>query len=319
MRKAALNQIFDLAKKDDRVLFIGSDLGSGTLDEFRKQIPARFFMEAISEANMVGMATGFALDGKIPYVNTIATFLTRRSFEQVVIDVSLHNARVRMIGSGGGLVYGPLGPTHVAIDDIGIFRTIPNMTIIVPADAEEMTRLMPLTLEHPGPMYIRLAKGGDPIVTDATMPFEVGKAYKMREGNDALVVSTGVMLKVALDAAALLAGQGIDTAVLHMPTVKPLDRDALLQCAGPVRAVVSVEEHSVIGGLGSAVAEVIAEAGFDRPKRFRRFGVPDVFPDKYGSQTDLLTHYGLTASAVATAVQSSIVQYPPGNPDGPHA
>ncbi len=304
MRKAALNQIFELAKKDDRVLFIGSDLGSGTLDEFRKQIPARFFMEAISEANVIGMATGFALDGKIPYVNTIATFLTRRSFEQVVIDVSLHNARVRMIGSGGGVVYGPLGPTHVAIDDIGIFRTIPNMTIIVPADAEEMTRLMPLTLEHPGPMYIRLAKGGDPIVTDAAMPFEIGKAYKMREGSDALVVSTGVMLKIALDAAALLAGQGIDTAVLHMPTVKPLDRDALLQCAEPVRAVVSLEEHSVIGGLGSAVAEVIAEAGFDRPKRFRRFGLPDVFPDKYGSQADLLAHYGLTASAVAAAVRS---------------
>lgn len=308
MRNTVLTEIFQLAKQDERVLFIGSDLGSGTLQEFREQIPERFFMEAISEANIIGMATGFALDGKIPYVNTIATFLTRRCFEQIAIDVGLHNARVRMIGNGGGVVYGPLGPTHVATDDIGILRTIPNMTIMAPADAGEMHRLMPLTLEYPGPIYIRLAKGGDPIVTDAAMPFEIGKAYKMREGSDALVVSTGVMLKVALDASALLAGQGIDTAVLHVPTVKPLDRDALLQCAGPVRAVVSLEEHSVIGGLGSAVAEVIAEADFDRPKRFRRFGLPDVFPDKYGSQTELLAGYGLTASAVATTVRQLMAQ-----------
>lgn len=308
MRKTVLTEVFGLAKQDERVVFIGSDLGSGTLQEFREQIPGRFFMEAISEANVIGMAAGFALDGKIPYVNTIATFLTRRCFEQVAIDVGLHNARVRMIGNGGGVVYGPLGPTHIATDDIGILRTIPNMTIVAPADASEMRRLMPLTLEYPGPIYIRLARGGDPVVTDATMRFEIGKAYRMREGNDALVVSTGTMLKTALDAAALLAAQAIDTAVLHMPTVKPLDSETLLQCAAPVRAVVSLEEHSVIGGLGSAVAEVIAEAGFDRPKRFRRFGFPDVFPDKYGSQSQLLTRYGLTAPAVVAAIQQLVAE-----------
>lgn len=308
MRKTVLTEVFGLAKQDERVVFIGSDLGSGTLQEFREQIPGRFFMEAISEANVIGMAAGFALDGKIPYVNTIATFLTRRCFEQVAIDVGLHNARVRMIGNGGGVVYGPLGPTHIATDDIGILRTIPNMTIVAPADASEMRRLMPLTLEYPGPIYIRLARGGDPVVTDATMRFEIGKAYRMREGNDALVVSTGTMLKTALDAAALLAAQAIDTAVLHMPTVKPLDSEALLQCAAPVRAIVSLEEHSVIGGLGSAVAEVIAEAGFDRPKRFRRFGFPDVFPDKYGSQSQLLTRYGLTAPAVVAAIQELVAE-----------
>lgn len=304
MRKVAIDGVHGLAKIDPRVVFIGSDLGSGTLAGMRKEFPDRFFMEGVAEQHIIGMAAGMAMSGFIPYVNTIATFLTRRCFEQVAVDLCLQNLPVRLIGSGGGVVYAPLGPTHEAIEDLAIFRVLPNMTILAPADAEEMRRLMPLTLEYPGPIYIRLAKGGDPVVTDAAMPFEIGKAYRMREGRDALVVSTGVMLKVALDAAALLAGQGTNTAVLHMPTIKPLDRDALLQCAGPVRAVVSLEEHSVIGGLGSAVAEVIAEAGFDHPKRFRRFGLPDVFPDKYGSQADLLAHYGLTAPAVAAAVQS---------------
>ncbi len=308
MRKTVLTEVFQLAKQDGRVLFIGSDLGSGTLQEFRDQIPERFFMEAISEANVIGMAAGFALDGKIPYVNTIATFLTRRCFEQVAIDVGLHNARVRMIGNGGGVVYGPLGPTHIATDDIGILRSVPNMTIVAPADASEMRRLVPLTLEYPGPIYIRLGRGGDPLVTDAAQQFEIGKAYRMREGSDALVVSTGTMLKTALDAATRLAEQSIGTSVLHMPTVKPLDSDTLLQCAGPVRAIVSLEEHSMIGGLGSAVAEVIAEAGFNPAKRFRRIGFPDAFTDKYGSQAELLACHGITAPAVVAAVQQLVAR-----------
>ncbi len=304
MRKACLDMVYELAQHDERIFFIGSDLGVGTLDAFKAQMPGRFFMEGISEAHLVGMAAGMALEGKIVYVNTIATFLTRRCFEQIVLDLCLHNVPVRLIGNGGGLVYAPLGPTHEAIDDIAILRALPHMSIIAAADAEEMRRLMPRTVAYPGPIYIRLGKGGDPVVTNARMAFEIGKAYLMRPGDDALIVTTGVTLKPALDAAAALAAQGMEAAVLHVPTVKPLDAAAVLAAAAQVPVIVTVEEHTVIGGLGSAVAELLAEADFTTPKRFRRIGIPDVFPDQYGSQASLMAHYGLTAERIASLIRS---------------
>jgi len=302
MRKTCLDMVYALAQQDERIFFIGSDLGFETLQAFKTQIPERFFMEGVSEAHVIGMAAGLALEGKVVYVNTIATFITRRCFEQVALDLCLHNLPVRLIGNGGGMVYAPLGPTHEAIEDIAIFRALPHMTIVAPADAEEMRRLMPQTADYPGPMYIRIAKGGDPVVTDSRRPFEIGKAYLMRPGTDALLVSTGVMLKPALDAANKLAEKQVRAAVLHVPTVKPLDTQTLLDCAGKVPVVVTLEEHSVVGGLGSAVAEALAEANFAAPKRFRRLGLPDVYPDQYGSQASLMARYGLTADGAAAAV-----------------
>jgi transketolase len=302
MRQTCLNMVYELARTDPRIIFIGSDLGVGTLKQFKQEMPERFFMEGVSEANMIGMAAGLALEGKIVYANTIATFLTRRCFEQVALDLCLHDVRVRLIGNGGGLVYAPLGPTHLAFEDIAIFRALPRMTLLAPADAGEMRR-MPLTVEHPGPIYIRIAKGGDPIVTDENVPFEIGKAYPMRQGEDALIVSTGVMLKRALDAADLLAAEGVEASVLHVPTVKPLDHAAILNYAARVPAIVTVEEHTVVGGLGSAVAEILAEANFSTPKRFKRIGIPDVFPDQYGSQDSLLARYDITAKNIFETIQ----------------
>jgi transketolase len=303
MRKTCLDVVYELARKDKRIFFIGSDLGVGTLKQFKAEMPDRFLMEGVSEANVVGVAAGLALEGKIVYVNTIATFLTRRCFEQVALDLCLHNANVRLIGNGGGVVYAPLGPTHEAIDDIAIFRALPRMTIIAVADAEEMRRMMPATVDHPGPMYIRLGKGGDPVVTNDRVPFQIGKAIPMKEGSDALIVSTGIMLKAALDAASLLEAGGMKAAVLHVPTVKPFDQETFLELARRVPVIVSVEEHNVIGGLGSTVAEIIAEADFKAPKRFRRLGIPDVFPDQYGSQASLLKRYDLTAENIASVIR----------------
>src|SRR5262249_28306794 len=170
MRKKCLDMVYELAKKDERIFFIGSDLGVGTLDAFKKEMPDRFFMEGVSEQSLVSMAAGLALEGKIVYFNTIATFITRRCFEQNVLDLGLHKANVRLIANGGGVVYAPLGPTHLAIDDIAILRAIPHMTIVAPCDANEMARLMPLTVDHQGPIYIRLGKGGDPIVSTDDVP-----------------------------------------------------------------------------------------------------------------------------------------------------
>lgn len=295
--------VYELAKNDERIFFIGSDLGAGTLQQFKSEMPERFFMEGVSEANMIGMAAGLALEGKIVYANTIATFLTRRCFEQVALDLCLHDVRVRLIGNGGGLVYAPLGPTHLAFEDLAIFRALPRMTILAPADADEMRRMMPMTVEHSGPIYIRIAKGGDPIVSSQNGSFEIGKAYSMRQGHDALIVTTGVMLKRALDAADLLHAVGLEVSILHVPTVKPLDETTVLDAAADVPAIVTVEEHSIIGGLGSAVAELLAEANFSPSKRFKRIGIPDVFPDQYGSQDSLLARYDITAEHLFVTIQ----------------
>jgi transketolase len=302
MREASLEEVYKLAKRDGRVYFVGSDLGVGTLNKFKQEMPDRFFMEGISEGYLIGMASGLALEGGIVYVNTIATFITRRCYEQLAVDACLHKLNVRMIGNGGGMVYAPLGPTHMAIEDLSIMRALPNMTIVAPADADEMRRFIPQTLDYPGPIYIRVAKGYDPIVTNNNIPFRIGTALPMRAGSDALLVTTGITLKSALDAAGQLSAQGIDTAVLHMPTVKPLDHEQLLDHASRVRAIVSVEENNIIGGLGSAVAETLAEANFDGAKKFKRIGIPDEFPDKYGSQSQLMDYFGISTSRIASVV-----------------
>jgi len=303
MRKTCLDLVYALAKKDERIFFIGSDLGHETLKEFKKEMPQRFFMEGVSEANLVGISSGLGLEGKIVYANTIATFLSRRCFEQIVLDMALHHVNVRLIANGGGLVYAPLGPTHLAIDDLAILRAVPNMTIVAPCDAEEMKRLMPLTVDYQGPMYIRLAKGGDPIVSSDRIPFKIGKALALREGKDALIVTTGITLGPAIKAAEILGQEGTEAAILHMPTVKPLDHETLLNYVRQTSVVVTIEEHSVIGGLGSAVAETILESNFDSVKNFKRIGIPDVFPDSYGTQDDLMKKYGITAENLCVVIR----------------
>lgn len=300
MRKKCLDMVHELAREDGRVVFIGSDLGFKTLDSFSRELPEQFFVEGISEQNVIGMAAGMAMEGRIPYVNTIATFFVRRAFEQIAMDLCLHDLPVRLIGNGGGLVYAPLGSTHLAVEDIALMRALPNMTIVCPADAEEMERFMRVSVDWPHPIYIRLAKGYDPIVTDADRPFEIGRGYMYREGGDVLLVTTGIGLRVCQEAAELLAGRGIEAAILHLPTVKPLDEETLLQAVRSVEAVVCVEEHSVIGGLGSAVGEAMLESGTVRP--FRRVGVPDVFPDHYGSQAQIMERYGIWPEPVAETV-----------------
>jgi transketolase len=302
MRKTCLDMVYELAKADPRIFFIGSDLGAGTLKEFKAEMPERFFMEGIAEQNVVGMAAGLALEGKIVYVNTIATFLTRRAYEQVAVDVCLHKARVRLIGNGGGTVYAPLGPTHIAFEDISLMRILPGMTILCPADATEMTRLMPHTVDHPGPVYIRLGKGYDPVVTDPALGFAIGKGLVYADGPDALIVTTGVCLGLVLEAKAQLEAQGIRAAIVHLPTVKPLDAELLRDLAATRPVVVSMEENSVVGGLGSAMAELLARANFAAPKRFAMLGLPDAFSECYGSQRDQMTRAGLTAENLTRTV-----------------
>jgi transketolase len=297
MRKACLQSIYELALRDPRIVFVGSDLGAGTLEEFRREMPKRFFMEGISEAYVVGMAAGLARDGLIPYVNTIATFITRRALEQVAVDLCLQNLPVRLIGNGGGLVYAPLGPTHLATEDLALMRALPNMTVIAPTDAEEMRRCMAVTPDWPGPLYIRLAKGYDPVVSRPQDDFVIGRSILLRPPGEVLIVACGVMVQRALGAADLLRQRGIAAGVLNMHTLKPLDQETLRHWAPRVRALVTLEEHNRIGGLGSAVAECLVDAGVAPP--LLRLGLPDAFPEHYGSQDSLLEHYGLQPAHIA--------------------
>lgn len=306
MRKTSLNEVYKLAQKDKRVVFVGSDLGHGTLDNFKREFPDRFFMEGVSEQHLIGMLSGLALSGKIPYFNTIAVFEYRRCLEQVIVDIALPNLPVRLIGSGGGLVYTPLGPTHLAIDDIAIFRTIPNMTIVAPADAEEMKRLMPQTLNYPGPIYIRLAKGDDPIVTPSDKPFKIGKGIVVQEGSELLLVTTGITLQIAKESAQLLKKYHISPTILHMPTIKPFDGDLLIKHSKKKKAVIIIEEGRVSGGMGSEVLEVLSEANSLGSLLVHRIGIPDVFPEKYGSQMKLMDYYGISSVEVVASARKML-------------
>jgi transketolase len=312
MRKRCLDAVYRLAKKNKDIIFIGSDLGVGVMDNFKKEMPDQWFMEGVSEQHIIGMASGLAMTGKTVYMNTIATFITRRCYEQNAIDLGLSNVPVRLLGSGGGLVYAPLGPTHLATEDIALMRAIPNMTIFAPCDAEEMERGMMATEKLPGPLYVRIAKGGESVVSKPEAGFTLGKAILMKEAGDVLFVTTGVMPARALEAAQLLEADGLKAGVLHFHTIKPFDHAALLAQAAKVKAVISVEEHTLIGGLGSVVAETLADHAFERTPRLKRLGIPDVFPDKYGSQNSLLERYGLGGPQLAEQARALLRLAPAG-------
>lgn len=310
MRKRSLDMVHTLARRDERVVFIGSDLSPNLLGEMKKEFPLRYYMEGIAEANVIGMAAGMALDGYIPYVNTIATFITRRCYEQVAVDLCLHDLPVRLIGNGGGYVYAPLGPTHQAIEDLAIMRALPHMTVTAACDAEEMSRLMEASLDWPHPIYIRLGKGGDPIISKAERGFAIGKAIDMIDetagDSDVLLVATGVATTQALAAARTLAGEGVRCRLVHLHTVKPLDAEAVVEAAGRTRLVVTVEEHSVVGGLGSAVLEALSDGMTGALPPVRRLGIPDRFASHYGSQAALMKDCNIHAEGIADTVRTAL-------------
>ena len=306
MRKTALECVHRLAQHDKRVLFIGSDLGHGVLDKMKSELPDQFFMEGVSEQYIIGMAAGLAMEGFIPYVNTIATFLTRRCYEQVAVDLCMHDLPVRLIANGGGGVYAPLGPTHLAIEDIAIMRALPNMAVVAPCDADEMNRLMMSTLEWPHPIYVRLARGGDPIVSKDDLGFELGKSIKMKDGADGLFVTTGVMTQLALETTEILKAKGVDVGVLHVHTIKPFDAGGVVSAIESVKAVVTVEEHIVNGGLGSVVLESCSELRPELLPKISRIGIPDKFATEYGSQNSLLKHWGITSETLIAVMMKKL-------------
>jgi len=306
MRRVCLNKVHELARRDERVLYIGSDPAPGTLEDMEIEFPDRVFIEGIAEAHVIGMAAGLAMEGYVPFVNTIATFLTRRCYEQIAVDLCVHNLPVRLIANGGGMVYSPLGPTHEAIEDIAIMRSLPNMTVVCVSDKEEMAVMMEETLDWPGPIYIRLGKGGDPIVSSSKDNFKLGKAIIKRPGKDVVITTTGIMVKRCLDAAEILSNQGISCSVMHLPTVKPLDVDAIVTAIDGARLLVSVEEHLLAGGLGSYIIESLVDRdGLTLPK-VKRLGLRDQFATHYGTQDQHLQFNGLDAEGIAKSIKSAL-------------
>jgi transketolase len=306
MRQTSLDMVQELARRDERVVFLGSDLGAGTMEGFKQEFPSRWFMEGVAEQNLIGMAAGLALEGFIPYLNTIATFLTRRCYEQIAIDLCLHKLPVRLLASGGGLVYSPLGPTHLAIEDIAIMRVLPEMTVIAPADASEMRQVMEASLTWKGPLYIRLGRGGDPILPQAK-DFVIGQASWVRPAARLVFMSTGVMSARCLPVLDLLDKEGIACGLLHVPTIKPLDAGAVLDAARAAELIVTVEDHVLSGGLGAAVLELLADQGQVWPA-ILRLGLPPHFPVKYGSQEDLLRDAGLQPEQIFARVMAALAR-----------
>ena len=292
MRQTCLNTVLEIAKKNKKVVFIGSDLGPGVLDDFKKKFPNRFFMEGVAEQSIIGLAAGLALENLRPYVNTIATFITRRCFEQVVVDLCLHNLPVTLIGNGGGLVYAPLGPTHQAIEDISIMRSLPNLTIIAPCDAHEMKYLMKESIKLKGPLYVRIARGGEDIISSKFKP-KIGKAIEFKKSNHCYFVTTGVTSHIANKASNILRKKyNIDCGVMHFATVKPLDKVSLKKILKKSKKVITVEENVKSGGFGSSILEFASEIRANT--KIKLVGLEDKFIDKYGSQDELLVKSGLS-------------------------
>jgi transketolase len=307
MRKAALEAISRLVEVDDRVVFVGSDLGAGTMSESRNLNPDRVFMEGIAEQHIVSFAAGLAIEGFVPFVHTIATFLTRRAFEQIAIDVALDRLPVVFLGSGGGMVYSPLGPTHQAIDDFSLMRSVPGMLVVAPADPLEMATILAMLAATPGPAYVRVGKGGEPVVTSNLSELSFGKAREIRHGNNLAVITTGALLHECITAADQLEAQGTNITVFHFPFIEPLDREVVLSLSTLHSNLLVVEEHIPQGGLSSAITDLLGE--ISPSTRVHRLTLPNSYATKYGTQQDHWRFHGLDSHGIRSKISDILLSH----------
>jgi transketolase len=301
IREAWGNTLVALAADyPDLVVFDGDLANSTRADIFAAAVPDRFFEMGIAEQNLLGVAAGMATCGFVPWISTFTAFLTSRALDQIRVVIAQPHLNVKMCGSYSGILTGKTGKTHQSVDDLAVFRAMPGVSVIAPADANELAAAMRLMMETDGPQYLRLTRDPSPVVFPKNHEFRLGKAELLRIGGDIGLIGTGTQTIRVLEAADLLAARGIEAAVLHIPTLKPLDVDAIVALAERVDRIVTAEDHSIIGGLGGAVAECLGE---HRPTRIRRIGIRDVFGESAANDA-LLEKYGLTAAHVADAAVS---------------
>ncbi len=305
MRSAFIKSLTQEASRNPNIVLLTGDLGFTVFEDFQKKFPRRFFNMGVSEANMMGVAAGMALSGLVPFVYSIATFASLRALEQIRDDICLHQANVKIVGSGAGLSYGHAGSTHHALEDIAVMRSLPNMTIVCPSDslmAEVVTKEI---ISLSGPVYLRLGKRGEPVIYKHKPKVKIGKGIILKEGRDIAIIATGNIVHHALEASLLLTKKGIDCAVIDMHTIKPIDKKLVLNLLFSAKALFTLEEHHITGGLGSAVAEIISESD-QKNIYFKRLGLPDIFVRAVGSQEYLRAFYGLTPDKIAQKIISLI-------------
>ncbi|MBD7913887.1 transketolase family protein [Clostridium sp. Sa3CUN1] len=303
-REAYGKALVELANVNENIVVLDADLSKSTKTaDFKAVCEERFFNMGIAEGNMMGVAAGLSTCGKIPYVSTFAMFAAGRAFEQIRNSICYPKLNVKVCATHAGLTVGEDGASHQAIEDLALMRSIPNMTVICPSDAVETRAAIKAIAEYDGPCYVRLGRAAVNIVNDEdTYEFKIGKGVTLAEGNDVTIVATGIMVDVALEAKEMLKNEGINARVINIHTLKPIDREILITAAKETGAIVTVEEHNVIGGLGSAVSEVLTE---EMPVPVLKVGVQDVFGES-GLPDQLLEAYGLTAANVVEKVKKAI-------------
>lgn len=286
MRNAYIAALYELANSNENIFALVADNGAIVYDKYREAFPDRFINFGISEANMVSVAAGLAACGKVPFAYTISGFITMRALEQVRNDVCLQKMNVKLVGIGTGFVYSNLGPTHHNVEDIAIMRILPGITIFSPADIMESRKITYAAAKIEGPVYIRLATGGTPEIYKDNYDFEVGRGVTLREGNDVTIIGTGGIMFDTLQAVEELEQQGISVRLINIHTLKPVDKEIILDAAHETQAILTVEEHSISGGLGGIVAEIVLE-NYTGPLLFKRMGLNNTFPSGYGTYQEM--------------------------------
>lgn len=300
-RQAYGEALVELGSKNSKIVVLDADLSKSTMTvNFSKAYPERFLNMGIAEQNMYGVAAGLAMSGKVPFASTFAMFAAGRAFEIIRNSIGYPKANVKICATHAGLTVGEDGASHQAIEDIALMRTIPGMTVLNPADGVSTKKLLEEAAALNGPVYVRLGRAAVPMIYDEETTIEIGKGSCVREGNDYTVIATGIMVNEALIAAKQLEAEGIQIRVIDMHTIKPIDQKIILKAAKETKGIVTAEEHSIIGGLGSAVAEVIAQ---NCPIKMKMVGVQDCFGES-GKPAELMEKYGLTAKYIAEAVKS---------------
>ena len=302
MRNAFFQALMELAQGDQRIYLIVGDLGFGVVEPFIEKFPDQFLNAGVAEQNMTGIAAGVALTGKIVFTYSIANFPILRCLEQIRNDVCYHKANVKIVSVGGGYSYGSLGMTHHATEDLAILRSLPEMVVVAPGDPVEARAATRAIAFHSGPCYLRLGRAGEQTLHRSDVDFQIGKAIRVRDGDALTLISTGALLQTAVQVADSLEAKGIRVRVLSMHTIKPLDADAVLAAARQTGAIVTLEEHSVIGGLGGAVAECLAESG-KLSVPFKRVGIPSAFSPHVGSQEFLRAQAGLSGESLLRTLE----------------
>lgn len=301
MRTAFIETLHELAAQDERIWLLCGDLGFSVLEGFAERFPGRYVNVGVAEQNMTGIAAGLAMSGKVVFTYSIANFPVMRCLEQIRNDVCYHNLNVKIVSVGGGVAYGSAGYTHHGVEDLGVMRLLPNMTTLAPGDPVETRLLTRAVVEQPGPCYLRLGKAGEPVVHTSQPELRIGKAAVLRKGADGTLISSGATLGIAMQAAADLAARGVQVSVLSMPSVSPLDTDALLGAVRETGRIVTVEDHGV-GGLGSAAAEVLA--GTNTSTRFAAMHFGSRPAVTAGSQAALQKAHGITAPDIVATMMS---------------